>query len=210
MKRIFALVLCAILMVGLFAFVASAEETPVVDETPIVETAPVEEPTITETIVDYVKENGEEILVVVFMSLMSVYEARKRNSLNGAIGTLNSNAINVATNSAIAVNETKEEVKALVNEVTQYRSLIETLLGEFRAEAEENEQLKGALTKVEHFLETSKLANKELADEVAELLVLANIPNSVKDELYARHTAAVKAMSDAENTEVIHNDGEEA
>jgi hypothetical protein len=51
----------------------------------------------------------------------------------------------------------------------------------------------------------------ELANEVAELLVLANIPNSKKEELYSRHLAAVGAIAEAEKTEVtINEDGQEA
>ena len=52
-----------------------------------------------------------------------------------------------------------------------------------------------------NYIKASKLANVELANELAELLVLANIPNSKKDELYSRHIAAVAAISDAEKTE---------
>ena len=48
----------------------------------------------------------------------------------------------------------------------------------------------------------SVLANVELANEVAELLVLANIPNSKKEELYSRHLAAVGAIAEAEKIEV--------
>ena len=65
--------------------------------------------------------------------------------------------------------------------------------------------------RLENHLKVAKLANTELANEVAELLVLANIPNSKKDELYARHRAAV-ALIDAASTEneVENDDGEEA
>ena len=50
------------------------------------------------------------------------------------------------------------------------------------------------------------LADKELSDEIAQLLNLSNLPNSVKDELYARHIAAVKLIEG----EVSTNDGNEA
>ena len=69
---------------------------------------------------------------------------------------------------------------------------------------------KAMLEKVNKHLETSKSANLEFSNELAELLVLANIPNSKKDELYSRHRAAVDAMAAAEETEVKENDGEEA
>jgi hypothetical protein len=59
------------------------------------------------------------------------------------------------------------------------------------------------------YIKTAKLANVEFANELAELLVLANIPNSKKDELYSRHIAAVGAIAEAEKTEVTTNDGGE-
>ena len=96
------------------------------------------------------------------------------------------------------------------NTLAAYGTKIEEFLAEFRANAKEKQKLEVLLEKAESLLETAKLANVELANEVAELLVLANIPNSKKEELYARHLAAVNAMTEAEHTEVIHNDGEEA
>ena len=216
MKRLIAFALCMLLAACMFTFVASAEETPAVEdiptvEAPVVETPVVEEETtVTELIVDYVKSHIEEISVIVTLILTIFYNVRKHGVLNQSIGTLNNNAISVAENSALAIANMLTKVDSLSKDVTDYRVVIDELIGAFRAQTEENEQLKGALEKVERFLETSKLANVELADEVAELLVLANIPNSVKDELYARHNAAVKAIADAEHTEVINHDGEEA
>ena len=59
-------------------------------------------------------------------------------------------------------------------------------------------------------METSKAANIELSNEVAELLVLANIPNSKKEELYSRHRAVVDAITTTEVSEVNEDDGAEA
>jgi hypothetical protein len=71
------------------------------------------------------------------------------------------------------------------------------------------------LAEVNTHLQTSKAANIEFANELAELLVLANIPNSKKDELYTRHRAAVDAIDKiavptAEQTEVKEDVGEKA
>jgi wobble nucleotide-excising tRNase len=203
MRKFIAFALCALLMVCAFTVVASAEE--VMTEAPVVE-----ESTVTDVIVDYVKENGEEIVVVVLMSLFSVYEARKRSLLNGSIGTLNSNAIAVAESSEASAKNTLEEIGRVSATVQEYTEKVERFLSEARENVAERERLAATLEKVEAFLGTAKLVNKELADEIAQLLVLANLPTSVKDELYARHLAAVKAIADAENTEVIHNDGKEA
>jgi hypothetical protein len=63
-------------------------------------------------------------------------------------------------------------------------------------------------------LKLSKDANVEFANELAELLTLANIPNFKKEEIGARHLAAVKAIAEAEaktETEEVKKDvGEEA
>lgn len=206
MKRFFAFALCAILLVCVFVIVSFAEEVLPEAELPEAveqETTTVEEPTVTESIVAYVKDHFEEISVVITLILTIFYNARKHGLLNKSIGTLNNNAITVAENSNTSVQN-------VLNTVIGYSAKVEEFLAEFRANAEEKEKLEGLLEKAEGFLETAKLANVELANEVAELLVLANIPNSKKDELYSRHLAAVNAIADAEHTEVIHNDGEEA
>ena len=59
----------------------------------------------------------------------------------------------------------------------------------------EKQKLEQTLGEALAYIKTAKLANVEFANELAELLVLANIPNSKKDELYARHRAAVDAIS---------------
>ena len=194
MKRILAF-LFAILLVCTLGITAFAEE-PVVEEAP-----EVAEPTLTEDIVEYVKTHLEEISVIVTLIMTVVLNARKHGVLNKTIGTLNNNAITVAKDSGEAIT------KALVA-VTSYGEKIDAFLEEIREAVKDREKLAGAFDKFETFLETAKLANIELADEVAELLVLANIPNAKKEELYARHLAAVKAID--EKSEVTHYDGEEA
>lgn len=220
MKRIIAFVACAILLVcALNIFVFAEAELPEAPEqvevvTPETTTEPEvqveDEPSITETIVDYVKGHFEEISVVITLLLTIFYNVRKHGLLNKSIGTLNNNAISVAENSNISVQNALAEVNRVSATVVGYGETIEKFLTEFRANAEEKEKLAEMLDKAETFIKTAKLANKELADEVASLLTLANIPNSVKDELYARHVNAVHTLAEAEQTEVIHNDGEEA
>ena len=199
MKRIFALVLCVLIMVSVFAIVASAE-----DVLP-------KESTITESIVGYVKDHFEEISVVVTLVMGIFYSWLKNKSLSNTIGTLNNNAITVAENSDASIKSALAEVAQVSATVGAYADKVEAFLAEARENVKEKEKLAEMLAKAEAFIETAKLANKELADEIVSLLTLANIPNSVKDELYARHSAAVKAIAEAEHTaEVIHNDGVEA
>lgn len=199
MKRLFAFILCAMLLIGASTFVAFAEETaeqPAVSES----TSEAEQP-ITEVIVDYVKSHIEEISVIATLLLTIFYEVRKHGKLNGSIGTLNNNAVSIAQNSESAIHA------ALVS-ISEYKGELQTLLGDIRKNADEKKSLEETLVDVASYLKAAKLTTLELANEVAELLVLANIPNSKKDELYARHAKAVQAIKAME--EVMSDDGTEA
>lgn len=212
------------------------EETEPVETEPA---EPVEQgPTLSEEIVGYIKEHLEEISVIITLILTAFYNVKKNGILNKSIGTVNNNAVTVAENSQYAINQAltnmegvasvvtgyREEIKKMIEEfranaaekqtleelIAGYKTVIEKLLTECRANSEEKQKLEQTLTEVHAHLKTAKLANVELANEVAELLVLANIPNAKKEELYARHRAAVGALAEAEKTEAITNDGQKA
>ena len=195
MKRIFAFVICAVLLLCVFPVVAFAEGEAVVQE-----------PTLTDKIVDYVKEHLEEISVIVYIFITSIYERKKQKTNYNAIATVNNNAVTVSQDSKTAIENANANMEAVKNEVVGYKEQIEKLLTAFNASEEDKQKLEAKLDEVNNHLKTAKLANMELANEVAELLVLANIPNSKKEELYARHLAAVGAISEAEHTEVIINE----
>ena len=203
MKRFLVLMLCLmLLMVTPVVALASEEEAEV-------ETAVEVEQTMTEEIVDYVKSHVEELSVIGTLILTIFYEVKKHGKLTGSIGTLNNNAIAVAQNSADTIKTALAGVEGIAEVVNKYKDEIESFLGEIRKSAEEKKALEDTLSHVEGFLKTAKLATLELSNEVAELLVLANIPPSKKEELYSRHRAAVNAISVAEG-EVTTHDGEEA
>jgi hypothetical protein len=179
---------------------ASAEDgTPEVTE---------EKKPITEVIVDYVKSHVEELTVIVSMIGAGIYGARSRKKMDGSIGTLNNNAISIATNSTTIVEKALARVDEIAGVVNTYGEKMTALMEEIRNSEEEKKALKDALVKVESYLSTAKLATIEMSNEVAELLCLSNIPNSKKDELYARHTKAVHELEAAE--EVINHDVTEA
>ena len=223
MKKILAFILCAMLIFAL-PVVAYAEEgdsanleqnevvtenLPSENETAIEgEISPPEDKPITEIIVDYVKEHFEEISVIGTLLLTIFYEVRKHGKLNGSIGILNNNAISVATSSADAINKALAKVEGIAGVVDGYKQEMSSLLGEIRKNAEEKDKVENMLLQVESYLKTAKCANVEFANELAELLNLANIPNAKKDEMYARHTTAVHKLEAME--EVIHHDGTEA
>jgi len=211
MRKILAVILFVMLMA--FPVLTFAEEVePTVEENvpPVEEVVTEEEiePTMTENIVEYVKEHLEEIFVIVAGVLFTFYEGIVRKKMNGSIGTLNNNAVTIATDSAKGIKDALTEVKDIANIVKNYKEELETMLSEVRKNGEEKKSLEDTLNQVMTFLNTSKLACLEMSNEVAELLVLANIPNSKKEELYARHTQAVHELEKAEG--VIKDDGEKA
>lgn len=197
MKRFLVFMLCLMLLCVTPVVAFAAEEEAEVEKT------------MTEEVVDYIQGNLEEITVIGTLILTVLYEVRQRTKLKGSIGTLNNNAITVAENSAATIKAALAGVEGIAEVVNKYKDEIESLLGEIRKSAEEKKALEDTLAHVESFLKTSKLATLELSNEVAELLVLANIPVSKKEEMYSRHRAAVNAIAEAEG-EVTTHDGEEA
>lgn len=202
MKKIIVLVLCVILMsaMSLVTSAASIEDTAAWLEAEIT----------TEAIIEYVQVHLEEISVIITLIFTLFYQVRKHAKLNKSIGTLNNNAVAVSENSSSAISQALTGVQTVSDIVAGYKDEMTKLLDEVRANEEEKQVLKATVGRVEKYLETAKAANLELSNEVAELLVLSNIPISKKEELYSRHRAAVDAIAEAEKTEVIANDEQKA
>ena len=221
MKKIFALFLCAMLICAtpIVAFAEGEDNATEVTENTTTEVIATEsensvsEETLPDKIVSFIKENYEGssfLSLAITIAVYTYYAVKKHKSLNGSIGVLNNNAIKVAKDSAEAMQSVLAEAGTIAEVVKGYKEEFDALLSEIRKNAEEKESLEATLLSVQKTLETSKLASMELANEVAELLVLANIPVSKKEELYSRHRAAVEAIATAEKTEVITDDGKKA
>lgn len=224
MKKIAALLVCTIMMICAMPLAVFAEGDSVsavepgvetVDNLPTVEEKATEgeisvdtatSETSSEKIVEYIKEHFEEISVVVSIIFMIIYEARKHKLLNKSVGTLNNNAVEVSRNSDAAIQKALSDMKEMAASVAAYKQELTDMLAEVRESAEEKRKIEEALDETLSFIKAAKLANVELGNEVAELLVLANIPNAKKEELYSRHLAAVGAISNTEKTEVIPHD----
>ena len=215
MKKIFVLmVVLLMLAMPMTAFAgevteaATATETEQTFDPDVVAKAE----STTDIIMAYIQSHLEELSVIITLCFSVLYQIRKHANLNKSIGTLNNNAINIAQNSATAIDTALNGVNNASAVVDGYKVNIEALLTEYRTTAEDRRRLEKMLVETENHLKTAKLANVEFANELAELLVLANIPNSKKDELYARHRAAVDAIAcaEAEATEVTEDDNNEA
>ena len=209
MKKLIIIMLCAMLILALPIF-ASAEEIDV--STPESEIAvedenSASEKTVTENIADYVLENIDKLVVIVVMAGYSIVESRIRGKMNGSIGTLNNNAIAIANNSANAINTAMDKVETVANKIKEYEEKFDSLIETIRVSEEEKKALQLALTKVESYLKAAKLANIEFANELANLLCCANIPNAKKDEFYKKHLEGIHKI---EMEEVKCDDSSEA
>lgn len=157
--------------------------------------------TVSDKIAAWVVERIELISALVTIVLTTFYHIVKNKALSKSIVVLNNNAVKAAESSS-------KSIEGASKVVTGYSTEITTLLEEFRKTAEDNQKLEAALANVESYLKNAKAANIELSNELAELLVLSNIPNAKKDELYSRHRTAVALI--AEPAEVTEDDREEA
>lgn len=210
MKKIFAILLCVAIIFAMpvvaFAEGVEAVETDVSSEegAPNVSEkseAEIEAELTTQKIISYIQEHLEELSVILTLILTVFYQIRKHSALNKSIRITNNNAIAVAENSEGVIREALNKIKSVGEVVNGYKDEISKLLSEIRVNEEEKQKFAAALSKANGLLETSKAATIELSNEVAELLVLANIPNSKKEELYSRHRAAVDAIAIAEKSE---------
>jgi hypothetical protein len=202
MKKIFAIVMAVMMVIALVTVVCAADAAEDNEELPPTEGAPSEEANgdpgfelTTDKIIAYIQEHLEEISVIITLILTIFYNMRKHNLLNKSIGTLNNNAVAVAENSSASINQALAQMSGSSAVVGEYTNSISALLAEVRANAEEKKQLQTMLANVQYYLDTAKQANVEFSNELAELIVLSNIPNAKKDEFYARHRAAIDALN---------------
>lgn len=211
MKKHIALIIVVLLLFSMFASVpvAAEEATPPTqnDDTTTLPLPDVEVPeeavTMSDEIVEWIMANLEEISVICTLLLTVFYQARKHIVLNKSITTMNNNSISVAEKSDSSIKQALLGIEDASNTVSGYVDAMNNLLDEVRSNNEEKHKLVAKLDEATHFLDMAKRANIEFANELAELLVLANIPNAKKEELYSRHRAAIDALVAAEKERVM-------
>lgn len=218
MKKIFAILLA--LMICTMPLVAFAEETTIDtevvegdDSTTEVETptegeisSPIEEEpdfdevqkTISEMLVDWIEDHSAEIGIIVTLIGYGIVMIKKLGTVIRSASTMNNNAITMATTSKDFMGNALTEMQTASGAIVQYDSRITALLEAFKNTAEDKARLERELLEIKNYLQTSSQANIEFANELADLLALANIPNFKKEEIGARHLAAIKAILEAE------------
>lgn len=204
MKKILIAMVCLVLIscASLTAFaeevVEPVEDTPVVEEpTNEVDWAEVQT-TISGFIVEWIEPHIEEISVIITLIFFVVDSARKHKKLNKSMGVLNNNAITVANNTATNMTNALNLMETASGAVVAYDSRITTLLESYNNTLEDNKKFREEYAEMKNYLKASTEANIEFANELGELLALANIPNYKKEELGKRHAEAVKSIREAE------------
>lgn len=165
--------------------------------------------TFSDKLISFITENytGSALFGFAITAIIDIiYTVKKNRRLSASIGTLNNNAVAVAENSGQAINGVLVQLNNVRDTIDGYKNEMSALLQSLRNEAAEKLTLEQIIKGISERLDKFMLADKELSDEIAQLLNLSNLPNSVKDELYARHIAAVKLIEG----EVSTNDGNEA
>lgn len=180
-------------------------ETPSVDEMPTVDETPEEDLTVllSEKFEEWVVPNIEEISVIITLIGTLFYQIRKNKLLSKTIGTMNNNTITIAEQNAGVMNKALTGMESTALAVKGYDERIAALLQAHASAVEDKERIEKELTEVKAYLKTAAESNIEFANELAELLGLANIPNYKKEEIGARHLAAVKSIKAAE-TEALN------
>lgn len=187
---------------------STPEPTPTPTPTPTPEPAPDTPPdvdpdaevqTITEKIEAWFERNSGALGIIVTIIGYGIALLKIIGRSNKTIATANNNSVKISESNGKLMTDALEKLTTASELVTEIRRTKEE-----RDRAEQN------LTEVATYLKATRMANVELANEVAELLVLANIPISKKDELYSRHLKAVSAIAEAEKTEVKEDVGLEA
>lgn len=158
---------------------------------------------ITEKIEAWFERNSGALGIIVTIIGYGIALLKSIGRSNKTVATANNNSITIS-----------ERNGKLMTEALDKLTTASELVVEIRRTKDERDRAEQNLAEISTYLKATRMANKELADEVAELLVLANIPNSKKDELYARHLAAVAAINEvekaAEQTEVKKDVEQEA
>lgn len=232
MKKIFALILCLMLLCAtpLVAFAEEVtEDTTVTEEDIITEEAPAPTPeapeevpeqipeqtptegettdeeqaehswtdvktTVSDAILEWVYDNYDKALVTLFLIMTALYEKVRDKRNYKVMGTLNNNAITVATDGKAFMANALATIERVVEVIIKFTEKIDELLKQYRQTAEDKARLEAELVEFKNYLKTATDANIAFSNELANLIALANIPNYKKEELGSAHVMQVKAI----------------
>lgn len=211
MKKIFALILCLMLIAVPISAYAEGETEEINTEDILPEESPAPAPTeekgtdwneIKDTIsgafVEWIEPNLEEISVVVALIGYGIANFKKLTNVLKSLGIMNNNTITISKENATLMEQAMASIDAASNTVTAWDEKIAQILVAYQQTAEDKQRLEKEFVEIKNYLKISAEANLEFSNEFAELLGLANIPNYVKEEIGARHVAAKNNIIEAE------------
>ena len=209
MKKIFYITICILLIFAIPTAVFAAE-------TGNQETIEL----ISKKFEEWILPHLEEISVIITLILTAIYNFKRTKLLNQSMGTMNNNAVAIAEQNSNIMSKALINMENTSGAVLAYDTKIAQMLEAYQYAEEDKKRLEHELTEIKSYLKTATEANLEFSNELAELLNLANIPNFKKEEIGARHLAAVNAIKAVETEmitipnetpeEVLEYDGKEA
>lgn len=208
MKKLLIVACCALLicLIPVSAFAAEADSADSAESAAFAAL-------VSKQFEQWVIPHLEEISVIVTLIVSCACQIHKNKLLSKSVGTMNNNTVAIAEQSASMMDRALVGMESASLAVKGYDERIEALLTAHGAALEDREKLETELNELKQYLRTSAAANVEFANELAELLGLANIPNYKKEEIGARHLAAVRSLAAADpnpENEVNCHDGQEA
>lgn len=185
--------------------IATDEEIEGDGEAVVPDDVPTDDPTfeeevevVTDKIVKWLEDNSALLGMIVTLIGYGIVTFNRLSTIIKSASTMNNNAIAIAKNSKDVVDEALTSINSASGAVTNYDARIMALLEAFKTTAEDKARLEKEFVELKNYLKTSTDANIEFANELAELLGLANIPNHKKEEIGARHLEHVKAILEAQ------------
>lgn len=154
--------------------------------------------TLSGALKEWIEPNIEEIGVIVTLFGYGIMLFKRLKTVLNSMGVLNNNAITIAKDSKAGMNNAAEAINAASSAVIGYETQIKALLEAYKIKAEREAMLERELVEIKNYLKTSTDSNIEFANELADLIALANIPIYKKEELGSRHMTAVNALIGAE------------
>lgn len=202
MKKILIAIVCLALMCC-FSMSAFAEtvEPPIAPEETLTNEVNWDEVKgeVSAFILNWVKPHIEEISVIITLVFYVIASTKDRKNLNKNMGVMNNNTIAIANNSNEKMTEALALMQTSSDSVVSYDERIKILLESYNNTLEDNKRFREEYVEMKKYLKASTEANIEFANELAELLALANIPNYKKEEIGKRHATNVAAIRDAES-----------
>ena len=202
MKKILIAIVCLALMCC-FSMSAFAEtvEPPIAPEETLTNEVNWDEVKgeVSAFILNWVKPHIEEISVIITLVFYVIASAKDRKNLNKNMGVMNNNTIAIANNSNEKMTEALALMQTSSDSVVSYDERIKILLESYNNTLEDNKRFREEYVEMKKYLKASTEANIEFANELAELLALANIPNYKKEEIGKRHATNVAAIREAES-----------